>query len=318
MVRVKSVSRMVSEVNKLIFNALISEGAVHLPEVGTLFVERIPAGMVARNGVGVPSYAISFSNHRDARSIIDIIAQIADIETSQAMDIYERWLDKVRHGNELAIEGVGVLHNKSFVADKELLMQLNPLGINELTISRRRGSGVVAPIFVLAILLLCIGGGAYYYFTTHAVVESQNDVVVASNDVVVEEEVAEVVASELVESSLSSDSVAEEVYIPENESVTIDSSDAVIENVVVDWRTNADIRHYVVVGSYSTEKNVERAINELSSKYNELMFSYFQLGSMYAVAAFGSTKREDCERFVSEYKQSFPQVWIHTPRKHKN
>ena len=310
---------MVSEVNKLIFNALISEGAVHLPEVGTLFVERIPAGMVARNGVGVPSYAISFSNHRDARSIVDIIAQIADIETSQAMDIYERWLDKVRHGYELAIEGVGVLHNKSFVADKELLMQLNPLGVNELTISRRRGSGVVAPILVLAILLLCIGGAAYYYyFTTHAEVESHNDVVVASNDVVVDEEVAEVVASELVESSSSSDSVAEEVYIPENESETIDSSDAIIENIVEDWRTNADIRHYVVVGSYSTEKNVERAINELSGKYNELMFSYFQLGSMYAVAAFGSTNREDCENFVSEYKQSFPQVWIHTPRKHKN
>ena len=309
---------MVSEVNKLIFNALISEGAVHLPEVGALYVERIPAGMVARNGVGVPSYAISFSNHRDARSIVDIIAQMADIETSQAMDIYERWLDKVRHGNELAIEGVGVLHNKSFVADKELLMQLNPLGVNELTISRRRGSGVVAPIFVLAILLLCIGGGAYYYFTTYAEVESQNDVVVASNDVVVEEEVAEVVAPEFVESSSSSDSVAEEVYIPENESETIDSSDAIIENIVEDWRTNADIRHYVVVGSYSTEKNVERAINELSSKYNELMFSHFKLGSMYAVAAFGSTNREDCERFVSEYKQLFPQVWIHTPRKHKN
>ena len=318
MIRVKSDSRMVSEVNKLIFNALISEGAVHLPEVGALYVERIPAGMVARNGVGVPSYAISFSNHRDARSIVDIIAQMADIEISQAMDIYERWLDKVRHGNELAIEGVGVLHNKSFVADKELLMQLNPLGVNELTISRRRGSGVVAPIFVLAILLLCIGGGAYYYFTTYAEVESQNDVVVASNDVVVEEEVAEVVAPEFVESSSSSDSVAEEVYIPENESETIDSSDAIIENIVEDWRTNADIRHYVVVGSYSTEENVERAINELSGKYNELMFSHFQLGSMYAVAAFGSTNREDCERFVSEYKQSFPQVWIHTPRKHKN
>ena len=313
---------MVAEVNKLIFNALISEGAVHLPEVGTLFVERIPAGIVARNSVGVPSCTISFSNHRDARSIVDIIVQIADIEVSQAIDIYERWLDKVRHGNELVIDGVGVLRNKSFVADKELLMQLNPQGINELTISRRRGSGVVAPIFMLAILLLCIGGGAYYYFTTHAVVGSQNEVLVASNDVVVEEivteVVAEVVAPELVVSDSSSESVAEDVYIPDNESETIDGSDVIIENIVEDWRANADIRHYVVVGSYSTEKNAERAINELSGKYNELLFSYFKLGSMYAVAAFGSTNREDCERFVSEYKQSFPQVWIHTPRKHKN
>ena len=307
---------MVSEVNKLIFNALISDGAVHLPEVGTIFVERKAAGMVTRNSVGVPSYAISFSNHRDARSIVDIIVQIADIEVSQAMDIYERWLDKVRHGNELAIDGVGVLHNKSFVADNELLMQLNPLGANELSISRRRGSGVVVPVIVLVILLLSIGGGAYYYFTTHAVVESQNDVVVASNDVVVEEEVVEVDVPKLVVSDSLSDSVADEVYIDENE--TIDYGDVVVEDVVEDWRANADIRHYVVVGSYSTEKNAERAINELSGKYNELLFSYFKLGSMYAVAAFGSTNREDCERFVSEYKQSFPQVWIHTPRKHKN
>ena len=316
MVRVKSVSGMVFEVNKLIFNALISEGAVHLPEVGTLFVERIPAGIVARNSVGVPSYTISFSNHRDARSIVDIIAKIADIEAPQAMDIYERWLDKVRHGNELVIDGVGVLRNKSFVADNELLMYLNPLGANELSISRRRGSGVVVPVIVLVILLLSIGGGAYYYFTTHAVVESQNDVVVASNDVVVEEEVVEVDVPELVISDSSSDTVADEVYIDENE--TIDYSYVVVEDVVEDWRTNTDIRHYVVVGSYSTEKNAERAINELSGKYNELLFSYFKLGSMYAVAAFGSTNREDCERFVSEYKQSFPQLWIHTPRKHKN
>ena len=105
-------------------------------------------------------------------------------------------------------------------------------------------------------------------------------------------------------------------YVTENE--TIDYNDVVVEDVVEDWRTNTDIRHYVVVGSYSTEKNAERAINELSGKYNELLFNYFKLGSMYAVAAFGSTNREDCERFVCEYKQSFPQLWIHTPRKHKN
>ena len=316
MVRVKSVSGMVTEVNKLIFNALISEGAVHLPEVGTIFVERKAAGMVTRNSVGVPSYAISFSNHRDARSIVDIIVQIADIEVSQAIDIYERWLDKVRRGNELTIDGVGALRNKSFIADNELLMQLNPQGINELAISRRRGSGVVVPIFMLAILLLCIGGGAYYYFTTHAVVGSQNEVLVASNDVVVEEVVAEVVAPELVVPDSLSDTVAEEAYVAENE--TIDYSNVLVGDIIEDWRTNTDIRHYVVVGSYSTEKNAERAINELSGKYNELLFNYFKLGSMYAVAAFGSTNREDCERFVCEYKQSFPQLWIHTPRKHKN
>ena len=109
------------------------------------------------------------------------------------------------------------------------------------------------------------------------------------------------------------DAVEEEIIAEEQGSTT-----DMIESVTIDdWRQRDDIRHWVIVGSYSSEENVARAIADLEAKNPDIMFATFQLGSMYAVAAFGSSEYADCESFKQEHMKQFKQSWIHTPRKYK-
>ncbi len=291
---------MVGEVNKLIFNTLISEGAVYLPDVGVIFLHRIAAAEVARDRVAAPRFSVQFSSQMKATSLVDVISNVASVDSAQAEDIYFRWLDKVRSTNGVDIEGVGRVVNKSFVAEEQLIKSLNPLSVNEIKITRRRSNrGFVAAIITLIVLAL-----AGYILYANLDFTSPKT------------EVAEVIKEQGSEPKM--EVVTEESTVPSevNDNVDMPTETVVVEEVN-DWRVAADIRHWVVIGSYSTTENAERAIAALSEKYSELMFDYIRLGSMYAVSPFGSSDITDCEAFKSEYKREFTQMWIHTPKRFK-
>ncbi|MBR4870605.1 MAG: hypothetical protein IKU96_00375 [Alistipes sp.] len=280
---------MVCEVNKLIFNTLISEGAVYLPDVGVIYLHRIAAAEVARDRVAAPRISVQFSSQMKATSLIDVISNVANVDSSQADDIYTRWLDKVRTANGVDIEGIGRVVNKSFVADEELLKSLNPYSVNEIKITRRSSNrGFVAAIITLIVLALA----GYILYTNLDFTAPKT-------------KVAEVVEQQGSEPKIE---VIEIIDEPTEE---------VVVEEVNDWREAADIRHWVIIGSYSTTENAERAIAALSEKYSELMFDYIKLGSMYAVSPFGSSDIAECEVFKSEYKHEFTQMWIHTPKRFK-
>lgn len=281
---------MVNEVNKLIFNTLISCGAISLPDVGTLFLERQSAKFVSRDRVVSPRLCVSFSSQRDAISLVDIISREAQVDAAAAADIYTRWLDKVRTSNCVDIQGVGKLVNRSFIPDAALLEQLNPVDVGEVKISRRHSKVGVFAIVVL--MLLIVAANFLRHSNSEPAIEVQEQGSAVVEEVVVEQP-AEVIPEEL--------------------------SDVEIEDVEhnADWRSSDDIRHWVVIGSYSTTDNVERAIASLQGEYPDLHFDYIKLGSMYAVSPFGSSDRVDCEVFKREYEREFPQMWIHTPKRFK-
>ena len=291
---------MVGEVNKLIFNTLILEGAVHLPDIGVIYLNRIAAAEVARDRVAAPRISVQFSSQMKATSLVDVISNVASVDSAQAEDIYLRWLDKVRSTNGVDIEGVGRVVNKSFVAEEQLIKSLNPYSVNEIKISHRRSNrGVVAAIFALLILI-----SAGYLLFSNLNIKSAETLV------------AEVVEEQGSEPEM--EVVAEEYDEPTEVIEVVDEpTEEVIVEEVNDWRKSADIRHWVIIGSYSTTENAERAITALSEKYSELMFNYIRLGSMYAVSPFGSSDITDCEAFKSEYKREFTQMWIHTPKRFK-
>lgn len=291
---------MVGEVNKLIFNTLISEGAVHLPDVGVIYLNRVAAAEVARDRVAAPRISVQFSSQMKATSLIDVISNVASVDSAQAEDIYTRWLDKVRSSNSVDIEGVGRVINKSFEADDELLKSLNPYSVNEIKITRRSSNrGFVAAIFALLILI-----SAGYILYSNLNIKSAETLV------------AEVVEKQGSEPEM--EVVAEEYDEPTEVIEVVDEpTEEVAVEEVNDWREADDIRHWVIIGSYSTTENAERAIASLSEKYSELKFDYIKLGSMYAVSPFGSSDVVECEAFKSEYKREFTQMWIHTPKRFK-
>ncbi len=285
--------RMVNEVNKLIYNLLLDAHAVFLPDVGTLHIVRQKAQLDGRRVVS-PRYNVEFSSHLKAVSIVDYIVNVASCTHSQAEDIYRRWLTKVSSGKSINIEGVGSLCVKSFIADKALLDELNRLP-QTLDITRKRGRRTVVWV-VAALCVVAVGAAGWLYVNrdvdSDRVVEAVNEPEIALEDV------AQVVE---VEVSAPSESIDETPVVELQQC----------------WYDSEDIRHWVVVGSYSTEDNAQRAVRAIEEDVTDVNCRVYALGKMYAVVVFGSSEREACEEFIRERRSSFKQAWIHTPKRFK-
>lgn len=298
---------MVNEVNKIIYNRLVSNGALYIPDVGTLTLLRQPAMYTSRKRIVSPRYFVDFSADKIADSLVDIIADVAYVDVATAEDICLRWLDKVRTEDGFTIEGVGILKSGHFTLDEALESQLCPFGVDYINVtSRRRGWAFAA---VACVVLALCGVSAWWFMRDTTNVEPQilvAEEIVVEEPQIVETEVVETIVEEIEEQGSAAEQIAEIVETPEPEVVT-----------PADWRDNENIRHWVVIGSYSTTENAERAIKEFETKSPDLMFSRIRLGSMYAVASFGSTEKVDCEEFVQNHKSDFAQLWIYTPKRYR-
>ena len=131
---------MVAEVNKIIYNMLVSGRGVYLPDVGTLFIERQAARKISDNKLLSPRNVVSFTTQVQAPSLVDEITTIANCEAAQSQDIYERWIAKTRIDNTLTINGVGKLVDKSFTMDNDFSAILNPQGSKVLIVRRKKQS----------------------------------------------------------------------------------------------------------------------------------------------------------------------------------
>lgn len=273
---------MVNEVNKLIYNTLAEHNAVVLPHVGSLGVVRRMAKMEG-NRVVAPTFAVEFSSAEEGVSLCDVIASVANISSSEAEDIYLRWLDKVKESNTLTISGVGTLSDKSFVTDTELQKALNLADKTPIKIHSRSRKPYIA---IAAVVVALLGVGAYLFLA--------NDRVASPAPTPIEE-----------------------VVVAEPEPVTETETEIEIETAPVRWIDRDDIRHWVVVGSYSTTENAERAVEDIIRRQDAECCDILTLGKMYAVAVYGSSDKADCERFVRDNRDKFKQSWVHTPKRFK-
>lgn len=301
---------MVSEVNKIIYNRLVSDGALYIPDVGTLTLLRQPAMYTSRKRIVSPRYFVDFSADKIADSLVDIIADVASVDVATAEDICLRWLDKVRTEDGFTIESVGILKSGHFTLDEALESQLSPFGVDYINVTTHRRGWAFAAV-ACVVLALC-GVSTWWFMRDTATVEPQ---ILVAEEIVVEE--SQIVETEVVE--IAVETTEEQGSATEEIAESIETVEVVEPEVVApaDWRDNENIRHWVVIGSYSTTENAERAIKEFETKSPDLMFSHIRLGSMYAVASYGSTEKTDCEEFVQNRKSEFAQMWIYTPKRYR-
>ena len=287
---------MINEVNKLIFNAIIKYQAVYLPDVGTISVVRYSATLGKKDELLPPQYQIEYSSYNRAKSLIDIISNDVDVDAKRAEEIYSRWLDKAREGSAIVIDGVGTLRDSGFTIDDNLYRTLNAYSQPICVPCNRTRTPLFILLAVVVLGIVCVGGWWYSKeFRSYAAAE-----------VVIQDNIVEpIVETPVVDGAeqLDVEEVVEEVVVA--------------ENTVVDWRENQAIRHWFVVGSYSTTENAERAISEILKRFPESQCDYFKLGSMYAVALFGSTDLNECQNFKRAHSDDFPQSWIYTPKKYR-
>ena len=327
---------MVNEFNKIIGDVLAAEGAVWLPDVGTLVVVRRAAERISSRRLRRSCNAVKFTGKEAGRSVVDVVAEVCGIDTEEARDIYDRWRAKSTADNVLAIDGVGHIDRQRFFVDESFDRLLNPNGhhVVELVKCRRnralkRAAWGVAVIAALACAVWFTGlyerrGEIWSSLVGRFVAEPHTDSVVAAAEPVPEAEesvggddmpdvqaVAEDVTDEPVQeqpqqqaeqpSELSSvESVQPQPQQPQQlQSSPVDG----IGRLTSGWS-------YVVYGVFSTPENALRAVGEVRAR-GVSGCSAFAYGAKYMVALYFSDSAADCNTYIRSARE-YENIWVYT------
>lgn len=289
---------MIDEVNKIIYNMLISGRGVFLPEVGTLFIERQGARRIDKNRLLSPRNVVTFSSQEQAPSLVDEIVAIASCQREQAQDIYERWIAKTRTEGVLTIGGVGVLRGKSFVADKTFAATINPKGVKTLVIKKKSSLAWIYAVCAVAVVV-ALALFAYLQWGDSWGVNADVKPEVVAVIPAEQEPAAETHAKTNAEEAVTAAEPANEtVAAPEPQAAPAHSAYA----------------YYVVMGVFSTEENAARAVEQLRSNIKDVGAEVLPLGNKHMVTAFGSNSREECNTFVRSYRDIYPDLWVYNKK----
>ena len=276
---------MIEEVNKIIYNMLISGRGVFLPEVGTLYIERQAARKLADGRLLSPRNTVVFVDGVQAPSLVEEIVAIAGCGVEQAQDIYERWQSKTLQEGVLTIGGVGVLKGKSFSTDKAFHSAINPQGVKTLVVRKKSSNAWlyvvsgVAVVVALAILAFLMWGDKF-----------------------MGKQSAEKV-------------VVEQVVTPETPAVEAEQEAAgepTSEPQVV--ANNTSYAYYVVMGIFSTPENAERAVKDAEAKVKDASCVVLPFKNKHMVTIFGSDNVADCNTFARSYRDIYPDLWVYNKK----
>ena len=332
---------MVNEVNKLILNTLVEQGAVYIPNIGTLSIYRT-ASRKRGSKIVAPSYSVTYTTECKATSLSSVIMSVANVDEPSANDIVERWHKKLNADGRVVIEGVGTIANGYFSPDSEFIAKLNrynePIRLNGNTGNNKRLW--LIPLMVAAIVAL--GINLYLIFTnrepkaqttlvaytsTNALtpenITTENKEIsedskttevstdeITSEPVIEQEEAAtQATATALAEESVESEEIKEPVEEQKIEEAKVEQP--VVE--ITDWR-QLGARHYVIFGSYSNTTNANTAIRKILRRNPAAQCQIIRIGSLHGVAVYGSYNRKDCEVFKRQHRSLYKDAWIHSPK----
>ena len=284
---------MVSEVNKIIYNMLVSGRGVYLPEVGTLYIERRGARKISGNRLLSPHNVVSFSSQEQAPSLVREIVSIAGCDEAQAQDIYDRWLSKTRSEGKLTIHGVGSLVGKAFTVEEAFGKAINPNGVKTLVI-RRKKSGVWI-YAICAISIVCALGFFAYIMWGDDLLPAKSEVAPVAQSEVVAPETTETPSTESVDESVSSEGTA--TTQPEQVATPAEPK---------------QYAYYVVMGIFSTEENANRAVEQVQKKIEDPQCVILPFKNKFMVTIYGSDTMGDCNSFAKSYQDIYPDLWVYT------
>ncbi len=279
----EQLSRMAAEVNKLIGNSLLTAGCVYLPEVGSLVVKEHEG-----------SKRVEFSSAEQGRPLVEVIQERAGCSAEQASEIYRRWREEISHDSITPILGVGELRTKSFVTNESFLKQLNPKPTNTTTPmaeyyqdqgkSKKSNKGVI--IFFVALFLI---GAVIGFFAQRC--SSKSKAEKARIEAIAQEKAQE---QQRIADSLAL-AEAEANRLAEAETAAADTSP----------------RYRVVYGVYTLRSNVDVAIKRINAKYGNGRAKEYPFGEKTLVSMFESESRSECQKFLMEYYELYPDTWIY-------
>ena len=301
---------MVGEVNKIIYNMLVSGRGVYLPDVGSLYIERQAARKIATYKLLSPRNVVAFQSDEQAPSLVNEIVAVAGCSTEQAADIYQRWSAKTREGNIIKIGGVGVLNHKSFVMESEFASAINPKGVKTIVIRRRSNTWLYAICAVC--VLVALGFCGYIMFGGEQKIDAMRIEPIAK---VVEQPAAEQPATGG-EAAQNAESEANATASSTNSSsgnaaTSTNTSTQSAQPSETAVNSGADYEYYVVMGIFSTEENAQRAVAQAKSRIKDVSCKVLPFKDKFMVTLFGSDKIGDCNAFANSYRDIYADLWVY-------
>ena len=85
---------MKQQIDNLIANTLLNEGAVYLPGKGSLVLQRHAAARLSSKKMQPPYRELAFTSEERGISLIALISKVANVSEERASDIFTEWLSK--------------------------------------------------------------------------------------------------------------------------------------------------------------------------------------------------------------------------------
>lgn len=299
---------MVGEVNKIIYNMLVSGRGVYLPEVGSLYIERQAARKISADKLLSPRNVVAFQSGEQAPSLVAEIVAVAGCSSEQAADIYQRWSAKTREGSNIKIGGVGVLNQKSFVMESDFASAINPKGVKTIVIRRRSNTWLYALCTVCVLVALGFLGYMMFGGEQKPTVKRAESIAQAEAQPAAEQGVAEPVDAE------GQVNTTDNTTATATTAATTTSSDALTQTAQpadTAMTTSVDYEYYVVMGIFSTEENAQRAIEQAESRIKDLNCKVLPFKDKFMVTLFGSDKIGDCNSFANSYRDIYADLWVY-------
>ena len=274
---------MKQQIDNLVALVLLEEGALYLPERGSIMVERVPAKRLSDKSMQMPYNKLRYVGEEQGAPITKHIARVANVDAERAADIYNEWLSQSVVDGQLSIGGVAVVEEgKEPRVEDSFELRLNPKGRGVIGLKpRSKANGVVFTIVGIVILFV-LGAGGYLLYT--------NGVFDAK------EEPAPVV---------------EEVVVPVVEPV-VEEVVPVKDPDVLDMKSGYS---YVSWGVYTQKENALKYKAMLRRVHPTLDTNIYDYDGRYMVAIFESKSRNLCNRKVESWKEMdlrFDGVWVYT------
>ena len=288
---------MIEEVNKIIYNMLISGRGVFLPEIGTLYIERQAARKLADGRLLSPRNTVVFAEGTQAPSLVDEIVSIAGCGVEQAQDIYERWKTKTLAEGVLTIGGIGVLKGKSFSTDKTFHSAINPQGVKTLVVRKKSSNAWLYVVSAVAVVV-ALGFLAYLMWGDKFMGKQ-------SAEKVVVEQITTPEAPAVESAEQGVESAAEPNAVPNAEQ----TQPAQVAP------QSSEYAYYVVMGIFSTPENAERAVQQVQAKIKDVECKVLPFkGGKHMVTIFGSDSVADCNAFARSYRDVYPDLWVYNKK----
>ena len=285
---------MVGEVNKIIFNMLISGRGVYMPQIGTLYIERQGARKISEHRLLSPRNVVRFTTQEQEPSLVDEIVKIASCERTQADDIYSRWLAKTQEGNTVTIESIGKLTDKSFAAEESFKKTINPEGVKTIIVRRRRKSHTW--LYVLSGVCVAIALGILAYLLWGEGPTAPQPAATPVTTPVTQTEVVAEPTDSLTTTAQATGQTTEQASAQPAEVAAPESK---------------EYAHYVVMGIFANEDNAKRAAEQVASKIKDAACTIIPFKNKHMVTVFGSDSRADCNTFAASYRDIYPDLWIY-------